>query len=353
MDPATLQTLQEEIGAYWAAHSVVSAWSAGAQALALLRAALAAGVLDAVRVPSSPAQVATATGLAHERVTLLLIALDAHGVVARRDDAYTLSADIARLMSPRAVQPLANILDMDGVRARALARAGASTTPYTALAPDEQLAVAKGVMGLPSSPLWQATMAAMSDMLFAEGQAAGEEGGRYLELGCGAASALLTLLVLYPRLTAVGVDRHAAALAEARRRAVAVGVADRVELRLQDAREVREEACYDVASWSGHFFPAATRADTLAVAYRALRPGGYLLLSYDGDPPASAEALRQPGGRADALSRLLFSSWGVPNLDGRAAEAEVEGAGFTVVRVMPSPADTLAGMMLVQRPPVS
>lgn len=51
-DSDMLQTLQEEIGAYWAAHSVVSAWSAGAQALALLRAALAAGVLDAVRPPA-------------------------------------------------------------------------------------------------------------------------------------------------------------------------------------------------------------------------------------------------------------------------------------------------------------
>ncbi len=258
-------------------------------------------------------------------------------------------------MSPRAVQPLANILAMEGVRARALERAGASTTPYTALALDEQLAVAKGMMGLPSSPLWQATMAMMGGALLPEVEAIGATNGqlRYLELGCGAASALLTLLVLHPQMTAVGVDLTAAALAEARRRAVAVGVADRVELRLQDAREVREEACYDVASWSNHFFPAETRAATLAVVYRALRPGGYLLLSFSGDPPASAEALRQSSGRADALSRLLFSSWGVPDLDGGAAEAEVEGAGFTVVRVMPSPADTLAGMMLVQRPPVS
>jgi len=168
-------------------------------------------------------------------------------------------------------------------------------------------------------------------------------GGHVLELGCGAASGLLTSLVLYPRMTAVGADLNGLALEEARRRAAEVG----------DAREVREEVCYDLMFWSDHFFPSATRAATLAAAYRALRPGGYLFLSSLGEPPASAEALSQPSGRADALSRLLFSSWGVPIMDGRDAAAELEGAGFTVVRVLPSPADTLARAMLVQRPPVS
>jgi len=178
-------------------------------------------------------------------------------------------------------------------------------------------------------------------------------GGHVLELGCGAASGLLTSLVLYPRMTAVGADLNGLALEEARRRAAEVGVSERIELRRQDAREVREEVCYDLMFWSDHFFPSATRAATLAAAYRALRPGGYLFLSSLGEPPASAEALSQPSGRADALSRLLFSSWGVPIMDGRDAAAELEGAGFTVVRVLPSPADTLARAMLVQRPPVS
>ncbi|MGI8688583.1 MAG: SAM-dependent methyltransferase [Thermomicrobiales bacterium] len=344
-DPAALQ---EEIGAYWAAKTVVSAWNAGAQAIALLRAALSSGVLDALRNSSSPAEIAAATGMPEERVTQLLVALDAHGIVERAGDAYTLAADLARLLSPAAIQPLANILNMEGAKAQAIERIGTATLPYTALTPDEHLAVAKGVMGVPASPLWQATMAAMATNGLPEVTAIAETGGRHLELGCGAASMLVTILALYPRMTAVGVDVSAVALTEARRRAEEVGVADRLELRQQDARALPDTACYDVVSWSEHFFPAETRAAALAVAFRALKPGGYLIATA-GASPLSAETLRQPEGRAEAMSRLLFGSWGVPALEQRGAEAELTAAGFTITRVVPA-AGGLRGAMLAQRP---
>lgn len=344
-DPAALQG---EIGAFWTANAAVSAWSAGAQAMALLRAALSSGVLDALRAPASPAAIAATTGMPEERVTYLLVALDAHGIVEHAGDAYTLSADFARLLSPAAIQPLTNILEMEGVKARAIERIGTATLPYTSLTPDEHLAVAKGVMGVPASCLWQATMAAMATNALPEIKAIAETGGRHLELGCGAASVLVTILALYPRMTAVGVDVSAVALAEARRRAEEVGVADRLELRRQDARALPDTACYDVVSWSDHFFPAETRAAALAVAYRALKPGGYLIAT-GGGPPLSAETLRQPEGRAEAMSRLLFGSWGVPALDQRGAAAELAAAGFTITRVLPS-AGGLRGAMLAQRP---
>jgi SAM-dependent methyltransferase len=149
-------------------------------------------------------------------------------------------------------------------------------------------------------------------------------------------------------MTAVGVDLSAAALAEAWLRAEQVGVADRLELRQQDARELRDEACYDVVSWSSHFFPTETRAAALAVAFRALKPGGYLVAA-GGDPPLRAEALRQPEGRAEAMSRLIFASWGVPSLDEQDAQAELEAAGFTIVRVLP-PAGGMRATILARRP---
>lgn len=339
---------QEEIAAYWAANSVVATWNAGAQAMALLHAALSSGVLDALRIPANAAQTAATTGLPDEQVTQLLVALDAHGIVERADDTYTLSADFVRLLSPTAVQPLTNILEMEAVKTRAIERIGISTLPYTALTSDEHLAVAKGVLGVPASPLWQATVTALATSGLPELTAMAEAGGRQLELGCGAASMLVTILALYPRTTAVGVDLSAVALAEARRRAEKVGVADRLELRQQDVRDLRDTACYDVVSWSEHFFPAETRAATLAVAYRALKPGGYLIAT-TGNPPLSTEALRQPEGRAEAMSRLLFGSWGVPALDQRGAKAELTAAGFTITRVVPAPGG-MRGAMLAQRP---
>ncbi len=343
-DPATSH---EEIGAYWAANSLVSAWGAGAEALALLRAALSSGVLNALRSPADPAGVAATTGVPEERLSYLLTALDAHGVIDRVGDGYMLSANFARFMSPAAIQPLVNILDMEAVKTRSIERVGASTLPYTSLTPEEHLAVAKGVMGVPSSPLWQTTMAAMAANALPELQAVAEAGGRHLELGCGACSVLVTLLVLYPRMTAVGIDVSAVVLAEARRRAEEAGVAHRLELRLEDARELRDTACYDIVSWSEHFFPAETRAAALAVAYRALKPGGYLVAT-GGDPPPAAETLRQPEGRAEAMNRLVFASWGVPTPDQQDAEAELEAAGFTITRVVPSRGG-MRGAMLAQR----
>jgi hypothetical protein len=50
-------------------------------------------------------------------------------------------------------------------------------------------------------------------------------GGRHLELGCGVGNVLLSLLVAYPGLTAVGVELDPVTLAETRRRAQLLGVA--------------------------------------------------------------------------------------------------------------------------------
>lgn len=339
-------TVQEEIGAYWAASSLVYGWSAGAQAMALLRTALSSGVLDQLSTPRTPPQIADATGLPSDLVAQLLVALDAHRIVESAGDRYVLSAEFARLLSRAAVQPLANILDMEAAKIRSIESAAGAQLSYTALSSHEQLAIAKGIMGVPSSSLWQAMLTMMTSAL-PQLAAKVQAGGRALELGCGAASALITILVVYPRTTAVGVDISATALAEARRRADEVGVADRIEFRHQDARTVSDAAQYDLVSWSGHFFPADTRAATLAVAHKALKPDGYLLAT-SGGPSLPPECLHEPEGRATAMNRLLFASWGIPPHEDRDAETELEAAGFTITGRLPSTGQ-MGGLILAQR----
>lgn len=338
-------TVQEEIGAYWAASSLVYGWSAGAQAMALLRTALSSGVLDQLSIPQTPAQLADASGLPSDLVAQLLVALDAHRIVESADGSYVLAAGFARLLSRTAVQPLVNVLDMEAAKIRSIESAAGARLSYTALSSEEQLAIAKGVMGVPSSSLWQAMLAMMTSAL-PQLEAITQAGGRVLELGCGAASALITVLVVYPRTSAVGVDMSAAALAEARRRAQEVGVADRIEFRHQDARTLSDAAQYDVVSWSGHFFPADTRAATLAVAHKALKPDGCLLAT-SGGPSLPPEGLHEPEGRATAMNRLLFTSWGIPTHEDRDAEAELEAAGFTTTGRLPSTGQ-MGGLILAQ-----
>ena len=102
------------------------------------------------------------------------------------------------------------------------------------LPPEDILAVAKGSGLLPASPMMHA-LRKDRDKTIPEVQAIWRAGGRHLELGCGAGGGLLSLLVVYPRLSGVGVEIDAGAVEEARRRAGELAVADRVELRQTDA----------------------------------------------------------------------------------------------------------------------
>jgi SAM-dependent methyltransferase len=314
--------------------------------VALLQAALSSGLLDAARAPGTSAQLATATGLDAARVADLCLALDAHGVLDREGEAYRLSPDFATLADPDAPQTLTAIVGRAPVVARLLAHAADPDEAYATLPPDDLLAMARGAAAQPGSALALGAMERMFETR-PEAKAIYQGGGRHLEVGCGVGGALLNLLVLFPALTAVGVERESRLLDEARRRAAELGVADRVEWRAMDARDLRDEAAFNTASWSQFFFPAETRAATLAVARRALKPGGYLGMPLLPDPPVTREELREPSGRAYARARVLYGGWGIPVQTAEEVRAEVEAAGFTFIRFMALPA---ARGLLARRP---
>ena len=342
VEPSAAERLQ----AHGAASQKLNQWIEGAHALALVQAALSSGLLDAARTPGTPAQLATATGLDPARVADLCLALDAHGVLDREGDAYQLSPDFAALADPDAPQALTAIVGRAPVVARLLAHAADHKEAYATLPPDDLLAMARGAAARPGAAL---ALAASSSAVAAlpEVIAVREAGGRHLELGCGVGGSALNLLARYPALTVVGVEREPALLEEARCNAAALGLADRVEWRAMDARDLRDEAAFDTAQWSQFFFPAETRATTLSVARRALKPGGYLIMPLLPDPPATREALREAAGRAYTRARVLYGGWGVPVQTSEEVRAEVEAAGFAFVRFVALPG---ARGMLARRP---
>ena len=123
---------------------------------------------------------------------------------------------------------------------------------------------------------------------------------------------------------------------------------DRVELRHVDARELRDEATFDTVQWSQFFFPRDSRAATLAVIYRALRAGGYLLVPLAMSVPNTPEQLHSPAGRVTSINQLVFGCWGVDWLNDDEVRTEVEGAGFTIIRV--TSRDGGSRQMLARRP---
>lgn len=232
-----VRSLAEHMQASRTASQTVSGWLAGATATALLRAALDCGLLEAARTPVSVPEIA-ATGLQEPLVGDLCVALDAHGVLLREGAQYRLAPEIAFLLSPEAMRSLRILLDWSRAQGRALEGIGA-------VAP-------------PASPAGRAVVAAIADEM-PEVRAIWEAGGRHCELGCGVGGQLLGRLALFPRLTSVGVDMDGPLLEQARQTALRLGVADRVELRHIDARELRDDGAFDTLQWSQFFFPVESR----------------------------------------------------------------------------------------------
>ena len=157
--------------------------------------------------------------------------------------------------------------------------------------------------------------------------------GRYLDVGCGVGSFVLSTAQTLPGMRAVGIELVPAVAAEGARRAVSLDVADRVDIRCMDARDLDEEDEFDSAFWAQPFFPTDTRFQTLSAIRRALKPGAKLYMQ-------ELERLPEPGVERDAfaLRRLVFTGWGVPFA--RSAEdlaAEAQAAGFVLDRVASTP----------------
>jgi SAM-dependent methyltransferase len=348
------EAYEEDFRRFQAAGRRFHEWASGARALALLRGALSSGVFDAARTPSTVEEISAATGVDEARVADLCLALEAHGVFEREGDSYLLSERFRVLASPDAPQSLPNLLAKERVLERALEGAASTGGSYTALSSEDVLDMAVGTGMRPSSPTTRAFWGSAVASTMTELHGIWEGGARHLEIGCGAANALLSVLATHPRLSAVGLEIDGATVAEARRKAKELGVVDRFEVRHADARELTEQVSFDTAQWSQQFFPAEGRQEVLARAFRALKPGGYLYATMFGEAPESVEELREPAGRSYALDRLLYGCWGVPVRSAEELRVELESAGFEVVRTTPpppfNPLMVSRGIVLARRP---
>jgi Methyltransferase domain len=163
-------------------------------------------------------------------------------------------------------------------------------------------------------------------------QAALRNGGRLLELGCGVAGRLLTCLQAFPNLTAVGIELADDLADEAERRAVALGVADRLTVVRSDAGAYLEPDSFEFGFWSQFFFPEESRRSALTALFANLRSGGIAWAPVFGDFPAMQADPTGQVRRGYALFRVILDSWRVPERSPDQLAAEFESAGFTEVR---------------------
>jgi SAM-dependent methyltransferase len=149
---------------------------------------------------------------------------------------------------------------------------------------------------------------------------------------------MLSFLQAYPKLTAVGVELAPDLLAVARQRALDLGVSDRVHFYEGDARDFQAPAQFDAVFWSQSFFPTASRAAALRVAYQSLKPGGLLLATLQmWEPSIITGSLHTKEGREYAITRIIHGGWGVPDAGAEALQQEIEAAGFIEAKAVTLP----------------
>jgi predicted O-methyltransferase YrrM len=322
-------------------NEAVGALGLAVQQAALLRGALTSGFLARCAGEISVAELARATGLNPGRVRDLCVALRAAGVLATDNpDRYRISTTYAPLLEGGTDVQVANQLAGDAVRERLIGQMFTPDGPdrYQDLPDDERAALAASVTLAPSTETGRTVMRAVVGRI-PEWEAMLAEGGiRYLEMGCGLSGAMLSVLQVYPRMTAVGVDLAGDLIERARAQAVELGVADRVRYVTEDATVFNDPEPFDVVFWSQFFFPASSRVKALANAYERLRPGGLLIVP----------ALIGPGATASdpepSLNVLLTQAWDIPALTADELCTELTTAGFPspVVRTGPFATSVMA-----------
>jgi SAM-dependent methyltransferase len=151
-------------------------------------------------------------------------------------------------------------------------------------------------------------------------EALARAGSAILDVGTGAGGLARALVRTFPAARVVGIDLSPVAIEIAR--TDLADLADRVEVRVQDAADPVDREAYDLAWLPGPFLPGEVVPAVLAATHGALRPGGMVAFGTFGNAPtplgASLADLRtvRAGGRCWTADELV---------------AALEGGGFREV----------------------
>ena len=166
--------------------------------------------------------------------------------------------------------------------------------------------------------------------------------GSFLDVGVGVAGLSIAMAHLWPSLSVVGIDPWAPALALARENVRRVGLTDRIQLRDQMVEDLSDTNAFDLAWLPSAFIPATVIPTACGQAYRALRPGGWLLL-------AMAHSANEP--MAASLVRLRTALWGGTLMAPTQVETLLRQTGFVDVRTLPSPQGAIVALIAAHRMP--
>ena len=177
---------------------------------------------------------------------------------------------------------------------------------------------------------------------------AGRDDLAVLDLGCGAGGTLLALARAYPKAELLGVDVEPRSVERANVRFAEAGVAQRVTAQVAAAEGVDLAGRFDLVTLIQvlHETLPAVRADILAGAARALKPGGVLLV-VDEPWPETVKGLR--AAQSCAMTQFIERFWGNELLSLSQQKALIEAAGLRVdAQSVPPPG--LVSVTIARRP---
>jgi SAM-dependent methyltransferase len=136
----------------------------------------------------------------------------------------------------------------------------------------------------------------------------------------------IALAQMWPELRIVGIDPWQPSLALARENVEAANLGDRIELREQVGEAIDDVDAFDLAWLPFPFVPERAIGPTCERTLRALRPGGWIIVSMSGH--GALEPLPA------AAMRLRLTLCGGPDWTSAQAESLLRDQGYVDVRTL-------------------
>jgi SAM-dependent methyltransferase len=163
----------------------------------------------------------------------------------------------------------------------------------------------------------------------------------FLDVGSGVGLLAIAAAGVWPQATVVGIDVWGPSLEAAAANVRAAGLSDRITVRDQDVVTLDDSDAYDCAWFPTFFVTEPVLEAAMPRLYRALRPGGWLVLGRMASPPDPL---------AQAVSRLRTIRSGGTDFDAKRLVAGLEAVGCAAVRTVPRQGPAPMEYVIGQRP---
>jgi len=311
----------------------------------LVHLGLELGLLERIRSAGSagidPDDLAEACGCAADPVRAWTIAADAHELVSFDGERLRLADDMAAvLLDEDRPEYLggqlshAVVASLDHWAMPEVFRSGDAVVSR----PDRYRVSIDRLTRQDIAVFFQEALAALPEVV-AELTA----GARVVDLHCGGGRWLIAMAQRFPALRLLGVEFERDSVERARRAVAAAGLVDRIEIVLAEITDIdRGVGAHDLAYFQYALHDLADPVPALAAGWRAVRPGGYLLV-LDWCAPSDLEDYRTANGRLISGVQLdeLFQGTRLRTLEEFLAMYEAAGVPAPEVVDLPSGATLL------------